>query len=99
MATTKSTVTLSMTEEQAALLRQLVFRDLCQAADALSEQADEAGNTTSSSVVGEDAEGTYRLNLMHTCDLLDMIGWSTSGDAERLIDLDRQRRELMERDA
>ena len=78
------TTTLTFTEPQLALLRQIVYHDLMEAADNLHGQAEEAAQGLSD-VVGEDAEGTYQSVMRYTIELLDIIGWSTRGDGELLV--------------
>lgn len=81
---TAETTTLTFTEPQLALLRQIMFRDLMEAADNLHGQAEEAAQGLSN-VVGDDAQGTYRSVMRYTIELLDIIGWSTRGDGELLV--------------
>lgn len=84
MTSRAKTTTLTFTEPQLALLRQIVFRDLMEAADNLHEQADTAAQGLSD-VVGDDAQGTYHSVMRYTIELLDVIGWSTRGDGEMLV--------------
>ncbi len=81
--------TLDLSVAQLAYLRFLLLEDLKGWAEALAEQAERASQ--SGGVDGEDARDTFR--RLVTTDLLDLIGWDTRDDAERVRWLERKARE------
>lgn len=87
-----ATVTLHLSAAQVAYLRNLLFEDLKEWADALSEQA-HAAYESPGRCHGIDARGTYRRNV--TPGLLDVIGWDSHGDVEAVRWLEQEARERL----
>jgi hypothetical protein len=88
--------TATLNETQCAYVRQLLFEELHEAAEALVEQAADAahgGSAACDNIAGDDALSTWRSRLLVTADLLDTIGWSVAKDTAMIVELERKRRE------
>lgn len=75
-------VTVVLSAEQARTIREILFRDLEEWAEALAEQARDAYTELGAkgAMAGEDARGTQHTILDKTVSLLDAIGWSSWGE-------------------
>ena len=79
-----------LTDAELARIREILFRELREAARLLVGLADGAAQNEPAD--GGDALATYRLSIVPTAELLDRIGWSTDRDlALALRDEDRRR--------
>ncbi len=81
--------TASLNETQCVYVRQLLFEELHDVCDELARHANDASD--GSDFGGEDALGTYRQRICVVADLLNTVGWDTTGDRVRMVDLERKR--------
>lgn len=86
------TVTLHLSAAKVSYLRALLFEDLHEWADALAEQCHGA-HESGGPIHGIDARGTFRRCVI--AELLDDIGWDTTGDVERTIWWEQQTRDRL----
>jgi len=76
--------TVTLTEGLTTHLRILLFEDLHERAEYLAKAA-HAAHEGPSPTDGENAEANWaRCGMQETAALLDLIGWSTRDEAERL---------------
>ena len=76
--------TLKLTEELTTHLRTLLFEDLHERAEYLAKAAHSAHEGPRASS-GEDARSCWAsVGMQETAALLDLVGWSTRDEADRL---------------
>jgi len=76
--------TLELTDELTMHLRTLLFEDLHERAEYLAKAAHNA-HEGPSAMAGEDARSCWAsVGMQETAALLDLIGWSTRDEADRL---------------
>lgn len=76
--------TINLTDELLLHLQTLLFEDLHERAEVLAGFA-HSSHEGPSATAGEDAYGAWALcGMQETAALLDVIGWSTRAEAERL---------------
>ena len=76
--------TLTLTDELTTHLRMLLFEDMHKRAQYLAKAAQNA-HEGPSALAGEDAQGAWAsCGMQESAALLDLIGWSTRDEADRL---------------
>ena len=76
--------TIDLTDEQVMHLRTLLFEDMHERAEQLATAAHYA-HEGPSAVAGDDARAAWAsCGMQESAGLLDLIGWNTTGEAERL---------------
>lgn len=81
--------TVTLNDTQCIYVRQLLFEELHGVCEELARNANDASD--GSDVGGEDALGTYRQRICVVAGLLNTVGWATTGDHARMVDLERNR--------
>jgi hypothetical protein len=89
LSTTNPTPTVTLDATQAIYVRQLLYTELHTVANEISRMALEAAE--GHDIAGDDAHGTYRQRITVIAELLDTIGWSTTGDQAVVVDLERRK--------
>ena|SRR5215217_447094 len=85
------TITLELSAAHVAYLRQLLFEDLQEWAEAVGEKAH--GAAECGGIAGEETRDTYR--RLVSGEILDVIGWSTRGDLGAMRWLEAEARQRM----
>ena len=80
---------ITINHTQAIYIRQLLYTELHTIADEIARIALEAAE--GHDIAGDDCHGTYRQRLRVVAELLDTIGWSTTGDQAAIVNLERRR--------
>lgn len=81
--------TATLNEMQCVYVRQLLFEELHGVCEELARNAHDASD--GSDAGGEDAMGTFTQRIVVVAELLNTVGWATTGDHARMVDLERKR--------
>jgi hypothetical protein len=88
-------VVVRLTRTQLAFIRRELLRELHEMAGVLADHAGEASDAPDGHPAAGDARGAYHILVKDVADVLDAIGWETSGDHALLT---RSTRELLAAD-
>jgi hypothetical protein len=88
-------VVVRLTRTQLADIRREMLREMHEMAGVLAEHAEEATEAPDGHPAAGDARGAYHILVRDVADVLDAIGWDTTGDRALLV---RSTRELLAAD-